>query len=141
MAKGARSSVKKRNKATLRAAVFGPAADRRTERLSAKLQELSSQTLVKDAEMADAGFNLIGSSSFSFCFTYHPYPAGPPGAKIELVIETYTACLVEKPEQSSAAEGESSKGMYYIPLRSAYLMLAVEPTVANIGQTANRYGN
>lgn len=60
MAKGARSSVKKRNKAALRATVFGPAADRRTERLSAKLRELSSQTLVKDAEMADADFNLIG---------------------------------------------------------------------------------
>ncbi|EER29048.1 hypothetical protein D8B26_000794 [Coccidioides posadasii str. Silveira] len=59
MAKGARSSVKKRNKANLRAKVFGPVADQRTERLSAKLQELASKTSVKDTDMADADFNLI----------------------------------------------------------------------------------
>ena len=43
MAKSARSSVRKRNNAKLRSAVFGPALDARTERLSAKLQELASQ--------------------------------------------------------------------------------------------------
>lgn len=42
MAKSARSSVRKRNNAKLRSTVFGPAADARTARLSAKLQELAS---------------------------------------------------------------------------------------------------
>ena len=42
MAKGARASTRKRNNATLRAKVFRPAYDARTERLSAKLQELAS---------------------------------------------------------------------------------------------------
>lgn len=40
MAKGARASTVKRNNAKLRANVFGPVADERTARLSAKLQEL-----------------------------------------------------------------------------------------------------
>ncbi|KAI1906619.1 hypothetical protein LOZ53_006361 [Ophidiomyces ophidiicola] len=62
MAKGARSSVKKRNKAKLRATVFGPVVDRRTERLSAKLQDLASAKLVKDADMVDAEINLIDPS-------------------------------------------------------------------------------
>lgn len=43
MAKGLRSTVKKRNRAKLRSTIFGPAADARTERLSAKLQELASR--------------------------------------------------------------------------------------------------
>ncbi|KAI9040881.1 DUF2423 domain-containing protein [Aspergillus affinis] len=43
MAKSVRASVMKRNKAKLRANVFGPVVDARTERLSAKLQELASQ--------------------------------------------------------------------------------------------------
>ncbi|PWY64295.1 hypothetical protein BO70DRAFT_367002 [Aspergillus heteromorphus CBS 117.55] len=43
MAKSVRASVSKRNKAKLRATVFGPVVDARTERLSAKLQELASQ--------------------------------------------------------------------------------------------------
>jgi hypothetical protein len=43
MAKGLRASTRKRNNAKLRATVFGPAYDARTERLSAKLQELASQ--------------------------------------------------------------------------------------------------
>ncbi|KAJ5902488.1 hypothetical protein N7495_003016 [Penicillium taxi] len=43
MAKSARASVIKRNRANLRAKVFGPVVDARTERLSAKLQELASQ--------------------------------------------------------------------------------------------------
>lgn len=42
MAKSARASTKKRNNAKLRTKVFGPAIDARTERLSAKLQELAN---------------------------------------------------------------------------------------------------
>ena len=42
MAKSARASVRKRNNAKLRSTVFGPAADARTARLSARLQELVS---------------------------------------------------------------------------------------------------
>ncbi|KAL4818177.1 hypothetical protein BDW67DRAFT_157377 [Aspergillus spinulosporus] len=43
MAKSVRASVQKRNKAKLRSTVFGPVVDARTERLSAKLQELAAQ--------------------------------------------------------------------------------------------------
>ena len=43
MAKGLRASTRKRNNAKLRATVFGPAYDARTERLSAKLQEIASR--------------------------------------------------------------------------------------------------
>ncbi|RAL07723.1 DUF2423 domain-containing protein [Aspergillus homomorphus CBS 101889] len=43
MAKSGRASVIKRNRASLRATVFAPAVDARTERLSAKLQELAAQ--------------------------------------------------------------------------------------------------
>lgn len=42
MAKSARASSKKRNHANLRKKVFGPAHDARTERLSAKLQEIAN---------------------------------------------------------------------------------------------------
>lgn len=42
MAKSARASTRKRNNATLRTKVFGPAYDARTERLSNKLQELAN---------------------------------------------------------------------------------------------------
>ena len=42
MAKSARASTRKRNNANLRTKVFGPAFDARTERLSAKLQELAN---------------------------------------------------------------------------------------------------
>jgi len=42
MAKSARASTRKRNNATLRTKVFGPAYDARTERLSTKLQELAN---------------------------------------------------------------------------------------------------
>ncbi|PGH31592.1 ethanolaminephosphotransferase [[Emmonsia] crescens] len=52
MAKGLRSSVIKRNKAKLRAEVFGPVVDRRTERLSAKLQALVAKP--KEVNMDDA---------------------------------------------------------------------------------------
>lgn len=53
MAKGLRSSVMKRNKAKLRAEVFVPIVDRRTERLSTKLQELVAKP--KGVNMNDAG--------------------------------------------------------------------------------------
>lgn len=68
MAKGLRSSVKKHNKALLREKVFGPAADARTERLSAKLRELAG-TSKADASMMDADTNNTGmypSGNFSF---------------------------------------------------------------------------
>lgn len=42
MAKGARASSKKRNHANLRKKVFAPTYDARTERLSAKLQEIAN---------------------------------------------------------------------------------------------------
>ena len=42
MAKGARASTRKRNNRALRAKIFGPASDARTDRLSTKLQELAS---------------------------------------------------------------------------------------------------
>ena len=43
MAKGLRASTRKRNNAKLRASVFGPVIDARTERLSAKLLELAAK--------------------------------------------------------------------------------------------------
>ena len=43
MAKGLRSSVKKANRSKLRARVFGPVENARTERLSAKLLELAAE--------------------------------------------------------------------------------------------------
>lgn len=43
MAKGLRSTVKKRNRAKMRTNLYGPADQARTERLSAKLQEIASQ--------------------------------------------------------------------------------------------------
>lgn len=43
MAKGLRASTRKRNNAALRAKVFGPAVDARTERLSTKLLELAAK--------------------------------------------------------------------------------------------------
>ncbi|PGH14429.1 hypothetical protein AJ79_03072 [Helicocarpus griseus UAMH5409] len=52
MAKGLRSNVKQKNKSKLRATVFGPVIDSRTERLSAKLQELAAKP--KEADMEDA---------------------------------------------------------------------------------------
>jgi hypothetical protein len=60
MAKGARASVIKANRAKLRATVFGPVSDERTKRLSAKLQELASKPLAKDIQMADV-VNVIGN--------------------------------------------------------------------------------
>ena len=43
MAKGLRASTRKKNNAALRDRLFGPAVDARTERLSAKLQELAAK--------------------------------------------------------------------------------------------------
>lgn len=43
MAKSTRATNKKRNRAKLRATIFGPADEARTSRLSAKLQELADQ--------------------------------------------------------------------------------------------------
>lgn len=43
MAKGLRASTRKKNNAALRERLFGPAIDARTERLSAKLQELAAK--------------------------------------------------------------------------------------------------
>lgn len=55
MAKGLRSSVKKANKARLRAQVFGPVEEARKERLSAKLLALAAESKEKpdrtDAQM------------------------------------------------------------------------------------------
>lgn len=54
MAKGARASTRKRNNAALRAKIFGPATDARTERLSTKLKELISKPKpAQDKVMAD----------------------------------------------------------------------------------------
>ena len=43
MAKGLRASSRKKNNAALRNRIFVPASDARTERLSAKLQELAAK--------------------------------------------------------------------------------------------------
>ncbi|KAF7183161.1 hypothetical protein CNMCM7691_002996 [Aspergillus felis] len=64
MAKSVRASVSKRNRAKLRATVFGPAADARTERLSAKLKELASQPIMREhktssMELDPTGFNTL----------------------------------------------------------------------------------
>jgi hypothetical protein len=57
MAKGARASTKKANHQKLKARVFGPVEDARTERLSAKLLELASQPkpVKEDAPMDGEG--------------------------------------------------------------------------------------
>lgn len=53
MAKSVRASVSKRNRANLRSTVFGPADNARTERLSAKLQEVASRPKPKDPNISD----------------------------------------------------------------------------------------
>jgi len=58
MAKGLRSSSRKRNKAKLRATVFGPLMDARTERLSRKLQKLSSKRLSREINAVDTQGNI-----------------------------------------------------------------------------------
>jgi hypothetical protein len=67
MAKSSRSSVQKRNKAKLRATVFGPAADARTARLSAKLHELASQPRPKNSDAV--GMEVDGSAGMSRTLT------------------------------------------------------------------------
>ncbi|BDD56493.1 hypothetical protein MPDQ_006428 [Monascus purpureus] len=59
MAKSVRASVSKRNRAKLRATVFGPAVDARTERLSAKLQELASHA--KEQERSSMELDITGT--------------------------------------------------------------------------------
>jgi hypothetical protein len=51
MAKGLRSSIKKNNRTKLRAKVFGPVVDARTERLSQKLLQLAQQARPAKSEM------------------------------------------------------------------------------------------
>ncbi|KAF1346719.1 hypothetical protein BDV97DRAFT_224840 [Delphinella strobiligena] len=51
MAKGSRSSARKFNNSKLKAKVFGPVENARTERLSAKLLELASQPKPARPEM------------------------------------------------------------------------------------------
>lgn len=70
MAKSVRASVSKRNKAKLRATVFGPVVDARTERLSAKLQELASQPKTNEHEKSDVGSDTagIGMSLYLYVF-------------------------------------------------------------------------
>ncbi|GAB1197301.1 hypothetical protein APSETT444_006594 [Aspergillus pseudonomiae] len=58
MAKSVRASVQKRNRAKLRATVFGPVVDARTERLSAKLQELASQPKPSNEEKLDTALDM-----------------------------------------------------------------------------------
>ncbi|KAH8689707.1 hypothetical protein BGW36DRAFT_308039 [Talaromyces proteolyticus] len=55
MAKSVRSSTRKRNSAKLRSTIFGPAADARTARLSAKLQELAAKPLPVDPSSISSG--------------------------------------------------------------------------------------
>jgi Protein of unknown function (DUF2423) len=57
MAKSARSSVKKANKSKLRARVFGPVENARTERLSAKLLQLATEPAV--ASSGDTAMELV----------------------------------------------------------------------------------
>lgn len=53
MAKSARSSDTKRNHANLRKRVFGPVADARTARLSAKLQALAAKSRPTDDKVME----------------------------------------------------------------------------------------
>ncbi|KAK2743087.1 hypothetical protein FQN55_007538 [Onygenales sp. PD_40] len=91
MAKGARSSVMKRNKAKLRATVFGPVVDLRTERLSAKLQELASKP--KEETMADADFEITEKSN----------------ASETAENDAEKGMDIDEPTKSSATEGQSHR--------------------------------
>jgi len=57
MAKGLRASTRKRNNAKLRATVFGPAIDARTERLSAKLQAIAAEPRPIQEKLMDVDSN------------------------------------------------------------------------------------
>ena len=66
MAKSARASVTKRNHHNLRKKVFGPAHDARTQRLSAKLQELAAKprpNADKMMELDDSAEQVEGKAS------------------------------------------------------------------------------
>ncbi|GFF57806.1 hypothetical protein IFM51744_10333 [Aspergillus udagawae] len=63
MAKSVRASVSKRNRAKLRATVFGPAVDARTERLSAKLKELASQPIIREHKTSSMELDHTGAGS------------------------------------------------------------------------------
>lgn len=63
MAKSVRSSVRKRNSTKLRSTVFGPAADARTARLSAKLQELASQPRPENKNTKNANVEMDTSGT------------------------------------------------------------------------------
>ena len=70
MAKGLRSSVRKRSRAKLRTTVFGPAMDARTERLSLKLQELASKRLCRDGKRTGIEGNISGIRVMSSCLIH-----------------------------------------------------------------------
>lgn len=72
MAKSIRASVSKRNRANLRKKIAGPAVDARTERLSAKLQELASQPKPQaplKSEMEMSTDNNGTSAGISYCLS------------------------------------------------------------------------
>lgn len=64
MAKSARAHVVKRNRAKLRSTVFGPASDARTERLSAKLQDIASQPKPEDQKESKMELSTSGTGMF-----------------------------------------------------------------------------
>ena len=66
MAKSLRSSVKKANRTKLRAKVFGPVENARTERLSAKLVELASQPRQAKSENEIDGLGMLAIHAFIF---------------------------------------------------------------------------
>ncbi|KAI9757848.1 MAG: major facilitator super transporter protein [Chaenotheca gracillima] len=89
MAKGLRSSVKKANRTKLRDRVTRPVEDARTERLSAKLQELASQP--KPSEEAKMDVEEIQSSS-------HPSKTEP--TTTDETLEGWSPNLISMPVPS-----------------------------------------
>lgn len=63
MAKSIRASAGKRNRAKLRTNVFAPVSEARTERLSAKLQEIASEN--KEQAEGKAQLNTTGTGGFT----------------------------------------------------------------------------
>ncbi|KKK25070.1 hypothetical protein P175DRAFT_0463492 [Aspergillus ochraceoroseus IBT 24754] len=76
MAKSVRASVSKRNKAKLRATVFGPVVDARTERLSAKLQELAAQPKPSDQEKSKMSMDVTESDAQNSSAKTNPAESG-----------------------------------------------------------------
>ncbi|TVY28641.1 hypothetical protein LHYA1_G002344 [Lachnellula hyalina] len=70
MAKGARASTNKANNVKLKANVFGPVENARTERLSAKLLELASQPKPKPAK-AEIDMDVEGNNRFLIFCSLH----------------------------------------------------------------------